>query len=307
MVGGKSFGDRAFNILNITGMLVIVFITIYPFWYAVISSLNSGIDLSRGPVYLWPREFTWASWRAVLSDPGLLRATWITASRTVIVTVISILYTAMFAYAFSRPYLKAKKWVTILGFTSMYFSGGLIPTFLLINWLGLYDNYMVYIFPSLFAGFWNVIIFNANFKALPDALFESAKIDGAGEFSLFFKIVLPLSKPVLAALSVFTAVGLWNDYGTTLYFTQSSDLQTLQYLVLKLIQTSTAVEQLSSTAALNNPAVSELLSLAQGQGLVTSRTIELASMVIVSIPMIVMYPFAQRYFIKGVLLGSVKG
>jgi len=288
-------------------MLILVFLTIYPFWYAVISSLNSGIDLSRGPVFFWPREFTFASWHAVLSDPGLLRATWITASRTAIVTVISILYTAMFAYAFSRPYLMARKWVMILGFTSMYFSGGLIPSFLLINWLGLYDHYLVYIIPSLFAGFWNVIIFNANYKALPDALFESAKIDGAGEFSIFFRIVLPLSKPVLAALSVFTAVGVWNDYGTTLYFTQSSELQTLQYLVLKLIQTSTAVEQLSSTAALSNPAVSELLSLAQGQGLVTSRTIELASMVIVSIPMIVMYPFAQRYFIKGVLLGSVKG
>lgn len=194
-----------------------------------------------------------------------------------------------------------------LGFTSMYFSGGLIPSFLLINWLHLYDNYWVYIIPSLFGGFWNVIILNANYKAIPDALFESAKLDGASEFSIFLRLVLPLSKPVLAALSIFTAVGIWNDYGTTLYFTQSNDLQTLQYLILKLLQTSSAVEQLSSSASLSNPAVSELLSLAQGQGEITSRTIELASMVIASIPMIVMYPFAQRFFISGVLLGSVKG
>ena len=104
----------------------------------------------------------------------------------------------------------------------MYISGGLIPSFMLINWLGLYDSYWVYIIPSLFGGFWNVIILNANYKAIPDSLFESAKMDGASEFRIFFQIVLPLSKPVLAALSVFTAVGVWNDYGTTLYFTQSS-------------------------------------------------------------------------------------
>jgi putative aldouronate transport system permease protein len=307
MVGGKSPGERVFHISNVAIMVAIMFLTAYPFWYAVISSLNGGMDLHRGPVFLWPRVFTWASWNAVLADPGLLQATWITVSRTVIVTAVSILYTAMFAYAFSRPYIKGKKWYAAIGFTSMYFSGGLIPTFMLINWLGLYDNYWVYIVPSLFGGFWNVIILNANYKAIPDALFESAKMDGASEFTIFFRIVLPLSKPVLAALSVFTAVGIWNDYGTTLYFTQSADLQTLQYLILKLLQTSSAAEQLSSTAALSNPAVAELLSRAQGEGLVTSQTIELAAMVIASIPMIVMYPFAQRFFIKGVLLGSVKG
>lgn len=184
---------------------------------------------------------------------------------------------------------------------------GLIPSFMLINWLGLYDSYWVYIIPSLFGGFWNVIIHNANYKAINDALFESAKMDGASEYTLFFRIVLPLSKPVLAALSVFTAVGVWNDYGTTLYFTKSAHLQTMQYLILKLVQTSSAAEQMSSTAALSNVAVAELLSKAKGEGLVTTKTIESASMVIASIPMIIMYPFAQRFFTKGVLLGSVKG
>ncbi|MNZ90113.1 L-arabinose transport system permease protein AraQ [compost metagenome] len=237
----------------------------------------------------------------------MLKAAWITASRTIIVTAVSILYTAMFAYAFSRPYLKGKRWYIIIGFTSMYFSGGLIPSFMLINWLGLYDHYLVYIIPGLFGGFWNVIIFNANFKGIPESLFESAKMDGASEFTLFRKIVLPLSKPVLAALSVFTAVGVWNDYGTTLYFTQSTDLQTLQYLILKLVQSNAAVEQMATSALISDPAVAALLTKAQGEGLVTARTLELAAMVIASIPMIIMYPFAQRFFIKGVLLGSVKG
>ena len=164
------------------------------------------------------------------------------------------------------------------------------------------------IIPSLFGGFWNVIILNANFKAIPDSLFESAKMDGASEFRIFFQIVLPLSKPVLAALSVFTAVGVWNDYGTTLYFTQSSHLQTVQYMILKLLQTSSAAEQMANVAALtSNPQVAELLNKAKGAGIVTAQTIELAAMVIASIPMIILYPFAQRYFTKGVMLGSVKG
>jgi putative aldouronate transport system permease protein len=306
MVGGRSWGDRIFTVSNLIIMLVVMLLTVYPFWFSFVNSLNTGDDLVRGLIFIWPREFTWASWETVFSDPGMLKAAGISGSRTVIVTVVSILYTAMFSYAFSRPYLKGKWFYTAVGFSSMYFGGGLIPSFMLMNWLGLYDSYLVYIIPALFGGFWNVIIFNANFKAIPDSLFESAKMDGANEFTIFFRIVLPLSKPVLAALSVFTAVAVWNDYGATLYFTQSAHLQTLQYLILKLVQSSDAVEQMANTVNANNPAIAELYSKVQGQGIVTARTLQLASMVIASLPMIIMYPFAQRFFIKGVLLGSVK-
>ncbi|MFC5467954.1 carbohydrate ABC transporter permease [Cohnella suwonensis] len=306
MVGGRSWEDRIFSASNVIIMLIVMLLTLYPFWFSVVNSLNTGDDLMRGPIFAWPREFTWASWRTVLSDPGILQGAWISGSRTVLATVVSILYTAMFSYAFSRPYLKGKMWYAAIGFTSMYFYGGLIPSFMLMNWLGLYDSYWVYIIPGLFLGFYNVIIFNANFKAIPEALFESAKMDGANEYTIFFRIVIPLSKPVLAALSVFTAVNVWNDYGATLYFTQSADLQTLQYLILKLVQSTDAVEQMANTVNANNPAVAALYSKAQGQGIVTARTLQLAAMVIASIPMIIIYPFAQKFFIKGVLLGSVK-
>lgn len=307
MVGGTNLGERLFNILTVVLMILLMIITVYPFWFSIISSLNSGEDLLRGPVFLWPREFVLDSWKAVLSDSGILHAAWITASRTIIVTTVSILYTSMFAYAFSRTYLKRKGFYAAIGFISMYFSGGLIPSYMLMNWLGLYDTYWVYIFPSLFGGFWNVIIFNANYKGIPDALFESAKIDGASEYRIFFQIVLPLSKPVIAALSVFTAVGIWNDYGATLYFTQSNDLQTLQYVILRLIQSNRAVENMMSSSSGVNLAVQGLLNNTSGVGSVTARTIELAAMVIASVPMIILYPFAQKFFVKGVLLGSVKG
>jgi len=303
----KSLGDKVFNITNVLIMLILMFLTLYPFWFSIVNSLNDGTDLIRGYCFFWPRQFTLASWRTVLADPSIMNAAWITASRTLIVTVVSIFNTAMFSYAFSRPYLKHKKFYSVLGFVSMYFSGGLIPVFMLFKWLGLYDNYLVYIIPSLFAGFFNVIIFNANFKAIPDSLFESAKTDGANEFTIFFRIVLPLSKPVLAALSVFVAVGIWNDYGTTLFFTQSNFLDTLQYFTLKLVLSSQAADHLKNVALQTSPELASLLSKSAGSGPVTSRTIELASMVLASLPMIIIYPFAQKFFVKGVMIGSIKG
>jgi putative aldouronate transport system permease protein len=307
MVGGKGLGERVFLVSTAFIMIIIMIVTVYPFWFSLISSLNSGDDLLRGPLLFSPRVFTFASWKMVLTDDGMLMAAWITASRTVIVTIVSTVYTAMFAYAFSRSYLRAKSLYVIIGFTSMYLSGGLIPSFMLMDWLGIYDTYWVYIIPSLFGGFWNVIIFNANFKALPESLFESAKMDGASEFRIFFQIVMPLSKPVLAALSVFTAVGIWNDYSTTLYFTKSANLETLQYVILRLIQSNRAAENLMSMNGNVSFGVSDLLTKTEGKGISTAHTIELAAMIISSLPMIMMYPFAQRFFVKGVMLGSVKG
>jgi putative aldouronate transport system permease protein len=288
-------------------MILIVMITLYPIWFSIINSLNDGVELLKGYSFILPRKFTFASWQTVFGDAEIIQAVFITSSRTVIVTTLSLLNTAMFAYAFSRPYLNNKKFYTALGFISMYFSGGLIPTFLLFNWLKIYNTYWVYIIPSLFSGFYNVIIFNANYKAIPDSLFEAAKMDGASEFKIFFTVVLPLSKPVLAALAVFVATGVWNDYGTTLFFTQSKDLQTLANYTLKMIKSSMAASQLRDQAVLMNSAVAGLLSAAGGSGPVNFKTIELASMVLSALPMIIIYPFAQKFFVKGVLVGSVKG
>ena len=189
----------------------------------------------------------------------------------------------------------------------MYFSGGIIASFMLMNWLKLYNTYWVYIIPSLFGGFYNVIIYNTNFKAIPDSLFESAKMDGASEFRIFFSIVLPLSKPVLAALGVFTACGIWNDYGTTLFFTQDNSLQTLGNYTLKLIKSSQAVEQLAATVMQSNQSVSALVNNSLGSGETTAKTVELSAMVLTTIPVIVAYPFVQKFFTKGILVGSVKG
>lgn len=301
----KRFMSKTADVLIIAVMLVMVVLTVYPFYYAVVNSLNDGSDLLKGFVLLWPRKFSLDSWKAALSDAAVISALLVTISRTVIVTIGSMFITSMFAYAFSRPYLKGKKFYTALGFLNMYVSGGIIPFFLLISALGLYDTYWVYIIPSLFGGFYNVIIFTSNYKQIPVSLFESARVDGAGEFRIFRSIVLPLTKPVMTALGLFTVVGCWNDYTTTLYYTQKTSLQTLQYYILQLVKSRNAMEQLQSSIA-GDPAIAGLLKSIDGGGSVTAQSLELAAMVIASIPMIVLYPFAQKFFAQGMMVGSVK-
>lgn len=301
----KSRQQKHFQIILTIAMILIMLITVYPVWYSLINSLNSAKDISKnGYTLLWIRDFTWESWATVLGDAKILRALFITFSRTVIVTILQTLITAMFAYGFSRPNLTGRKFYSAIGFISMYLNGGVIAYFILYNALNLYNTYWVYIIPCLFGGFYNVIIYNANFKAIPDALFESAKMDGASEPFVFFKIVMPLSKPVISALGIFTAVAMWNDYTQTLYYTRSEELQTLSYYTLSLTKSTQSAADLASS--MSGTSASAVLT-AMSEAASNYKTIELACMVISAIPLIVMYPFAQKYFEKGVMVGSVKG
>lgn len=296
-----------FDIVNVGFMIFIIVMCVYPFYYAVINSFNDGMDTTNfGMVMLFPRVWTVESWKTVLNDSSILTALGITVSRTIIVTIAQIFTTSMFAYAFSRTYLRGKCFFTILGFVSMYISGGIVASFLLLSKIGLYNTYLVYILPSLFGGFYNVIIYSSNFKSIPAELLESAKLDGCSEFRIYWTIVLPLSKAVIAALSVFTIVGIWNDYTTSLFFTSKAELQTLQYYIVKLVRNEAALEQIAKDASSLSSEVFDLLYGGNARS-VTSRTLELSAMVIAAIPMIIVYPFAQKFFTQGVLVGSIKG
>lgn len=286
-------------------LFLVMLVTVYPMWYSLINSLDSAKDIAQnGYTPLFIRDFTFDSWATVLNDPEIIRAFLTTLGRTVAVTVLQTLITAMFAYGFSRPNLRARRIYSTLGFLSMYLNGGVIAYFILFNTMGLYDNFLVYIIPCLFGGFYNVIIYNANFKSIPESLFESAKMDGASEVRIFFQIVMPLSRPVITALGIFTAVGMWNDYTQTLYYTRSSELQTLSYYTLSLSKSAQSAANLASTMT-GTSASSVITAMADASS--NYKTIELACMVISAIPLIVMYPFAQKYFEKGVMVGSVKG
>jgi len=300
----KSKREKRFNIILTVVMTLIMIITLYPVWFSLINSLNSADSIAKnGFAMLVPGEFTFESWTSVLKNKDIFRAFWITLSRTVIVTVVQTILTAMFAYGFSKPNLTGKKFYMVIGFISMYLSGGVIASFILFNALHIYNSYWVYILPSLFGGFYNVLIFNTNFKSIPDSLFESAKIDGAGEYTVFFKIVLPLSKPVISALGIFTAVGTWNNYTQTLYYTRSPELQTLSYYMLSITKSSESAAKLGETMSASASSILTTMS----NSAANYKTIELACMVLSALPLIIMYPFAQKFFEKGVMVGSVKG
>lgn len=306
MVQGKKGKDRIFGIANTVLMVSLIIVSVYPLYYALINSFNDGQDITNhGMVLLWPRIFTTESWKTVLGDYSVLRAVLITFSRTVIVMVLSTVITTMFAYAFSKEYLRGKKFYAVLGFLSMYISGGIIASFLVISLFGMYNTYWVYIIPSLFGGFYNVIIYTTNFRAIPEELYESARLDGASEFRIYSRLVMPLSKPVIAALAVFTVVGVWNDYQTTLFYTEGAALKTLQYYIVQLVHDANALEALKTSSAAGNVEIYQLLQDAAGP--TSSKTIELAAILLASIPMIVMYPFAQKFFTQGMMVGSIKG
>lgn len=279
-------------------LTLLAFMTFYPFWNALVISFNSGIDTSMGGVTFWPRDWTLENYGIVFKDERLVTAFLVSISRTVVGTIASIFITALFAYGLSKKELMGRKFYMILCIITMYFSGGLIPSFLLIRELHLMNTFWVFIIPTL-VSVWNMIIFRTFFQGLPAGLEESAKIDGSGNWGIFFRIVVPLSGPVIATLSLFTAVFHWNDwFGPSIYITNE-----------KLLPIQTMLKQILNSNIVSDQ-MSQLDSAAQGQlakmRTVTSKSLSMATMMVATIPIIMVYPFVQKYFVKGVLVGSLK-
>lgn len=286
-----------FDIINAIILTAMMIIMIYPFWNSLVGSLNEGSDLMRGGVYFWPREFTLMNYKAVFLDSTIVDAFLVTILKCVVGTVTSLLFTAICAYAITRPNLKYKKIYIPFIMVTMFFSGGLIPYFLLINSLGLYDSFWVYIIPNLL-GVYNMIIIQSFLRDIPASLNESAKIDGASEYRILFQIILPLSKPVLATIALFTIVGHWNSYFDSMMYTNSPELQTIQLFLKKIITDPAISSSFGSQSAAMLPGAAKQI---------TSQSIKLAAMVVTAAPVICVYPWLQKYFVKGITIGAVKG
>ena len=289
--------STAFDWINYTVMVLLAFIMIYPLWYCVAGSLNEGMDYLRGGVFLWPRKWTLANYKAVFLDSAILNAFWVTIWKCLVGTVTSVLCTAMVAYAITRPKLRLKKLYIPFIMLTMFFSGGLIPYFILIVDLGLYDSFWVYIIPTMFSAY-NMIIIQSFMRELPSELIESAKLDGASEYRIFFQMILPLSKPVLATIALFTVVTHWNSYFDSMMYTSSQELQTIQLFLKKIITDPSVSRGLGSAATIAIPDQAATL---------TPQVVKLATMVVTALPVVCIYPFLQRYFVKGVTVGAVKG
>lgn len=290
----RSKGTIIFDTCNTILMLFICFICIYPIWYVIVNSFNDATDALQGGIYWWPRVFSLENYKAVFADSSVVQSFKVTIAKTLLGTVCNVLFTAIVAYPLSKANLIGRKYYMAFGTVTMFFSGGLIPTFLLFKQMNLLNNFLVYIIPAAF-NFFNLLIFINFFREIPVALEESARIDGANDWTIFRKIILPLSKPVLATIALFSGVGQWNDYfGGLMYMTNRTDLEPIQTYLYRI------VAQVQSSQMAGNISVQIQTSDT------TSTAIKLAAMVITTLPICCVYPFLQKYFVKGMMVGAVK-
>lgn len=289
----KKHKIEIFDIVLVLIMIFIVTITLYPFLNVLAISLNDATDTVKGGIHIWPREFTLQNYKEVFSGSSKLPKAFINSIlRTVIGTVSGVFATTMVAYTLSRREFIFNKLVTILFIVTMYVGGGLIPEYLVIRKLGLVNNFAVYILPGLISAF-NVIVVRAFMDGLPEALYESASIDGANDWTVFSKIVFPLCMPVIATVALFIAVGQWNSWFDTYIYARTNDsLTTLQYELMKIMDNAAA------TVDIHNPN----LNIARSN----PESIKMAITMVATVPILLVYPFVQKYFVSGMTLGAVK-
>ena len=298
----RGVGDIIFDLIIMITLAFLVVVTVYPFWNTIAVSLNDGLDSVKGGIKLLPRKFTWQNYKVLFVDDRLIKAFTISVSRTVLQTILSVFCTSMLAYALSRKEFVLRKPLTAILVISMYVNAGLIPGYMLIKKLHMLNSYAVYIIPCLVDVF-NFILIRTYINGLPDSFVESARIDGADEFKIFLRIIMPLIVPSIAMVSLFVAVGAWNSwFDTYLYCSGKVNLHSLQYKLMEFLQSS---QNQSSSAA-----DAGAMALAAGSGastsMVTPVSIRASITMIATIPILVVYPFVQKYFVVGMTIGGVK-
>ena len=294
MVQQKGKGELIFRCINGLIMLLVVAVTLYPLLYVLAVSLSSAQYVQAGMVTIFPKGLNLEAYREVMSDTYFWSSYKNTIVYTVTGTALSLFLTTMLAYCLSRPNLFGRKQISFLILFTMFFSGGLVPNFLLVKNLHIYNTMWAIILPASISTY-NMIITRTYMQGLPEELFESIKLDGGNDWQIFTRLVLPLSKPVVATIALFYAVGMWNGYFNPMIYLKDADKYPLQIILKDLILSQNASD-LSAGAA-----------EALGQSMMTSEMIISASIMIAMIPILCVYPFIQKYFVKGVMLGAVKG
>lgn len=296
-----TFGDKLLQTFIYIALLALGFVTLYPFWNSLVISLNSGADTALGGVTFWPRQPTWENYAIVLRDSRIGQAFLISVLRTLAGTVLAVLCTAIFAFGLSKRELIGRKWYMIMCVVTMYFSGGLIPTFLLLRSMGMMDTFAVMVIPGIISVY-HMIIFRTFFQGLPAGLEESARIDGCSHFGVLLRIVFPVSGPILATLGLFTAIWHWNDWFTASIYINNIDLIPIQTLLKQITNSNIMSEQMMQSIG-GNAAAQDRLALMRS---VTSKSLTMATTMVATLPIVFVYPFLQKYFVKGVLIGSLK-
>lgn len=290
-------GNRLFDLGVYILLGLVVFLCLYPFWNVFIISINDAADTVKGGLYLLPRKPTLESYRIVFENKEIWHATAVSVARTVIGTVFSLFFTTLLAYAMSKKDLVGGKVISMFFVFTMYFGGGLIPYYMALKSYRLIDTFWVYIIPGAI-GVYNMILIRIYMESLPAELEESAFLDGAGECRTFFQIILPLVKPVLATVGLFTAVGQWGSWFDTNLYTYKSSLKTLQFMLVQILNNYDLGGAKSST---------QMLAQLTKMEAVSSDSVRMATAMVATLPILIVYPFVQKYFVKGMMIGAVKG
>lgn len=295
-----SAGDRVISVVTYVIYSIFAFVCLYPFYYIAINSISNNDLSQRGKVILYPLEVHFTNYTQVFQLNGLLNAAKVSVARTVIGTLVTVFVAAFLGYMFTRESLWQRKlWYRIVVAT-MYFNAGIIPWYITMSNIGLKNNFWVYIFPVAVQPFY-IILCKTYVEGIPKELQEAAEIDGAGTMTVFFRIILPVIKPILATIAIFAAVAQWNSFQDTLLLVTDDKLNTLQFTLYRYIQSASSLKSLISSSG-NSAAIAQTLATAQNQ-----TSVRMTVTMVVVIPIILVYPFFQRYFTKGIMIGAVKG
>jgi len=289
--------------VNYTVLVLLAVVTLYPFWYCLVLSFNNGMDTLKGGIYFLPRMFTLENYTKAFTHPLIISSFMISISRTVLSIILSCFFTSLMAYALTKRDMPGRSALIFYFYFTTLFSGGLIPTFIMYRQLGLLNNYWIYVIPGIYS-FFNAIILRTFFYSIPESLNESARIDGCSELGIYFRIMLPLSIPAMATIALFVGVGNWNDWFTGAYFvSRRRDLYPAATLLNDLLSQAVFENSMSSTGQKNQ--INEMLQTSRSQT-TTPESLKMAFLIILTLPIVCVYPFLQKYFVKGVMLGSIK-
>ncbi|HHX60264.1 MAG TPA: carbohydrate ABC transporter permease [Epulopiscium sp.] len=294
----SSISDLLLDIVNYFIFSVFAFVCVYPFYYIFINTISNNKISEKGGVVWFPKGIHIQNYIDVFKIPGLGQAALVSVSRTVIGTVLTVFIAAFLGYMFTRETMHNRKFWYRFVIVTMYFNAGIIPWYLTMMNLGLTNNFLGYILPSLVSPFY-IILTKTYIESTPKEIQEAAECDGAGILTIFTKIMLPVCKPILATISIFTAVGHWNSFQDTLLLMTQEKYYTLQFILYRYLQSSQSL-----SAIVNATAGSGSAMLANSQ---TQTSIRMTVTIIVALPIIMIYPFFQRFLVKGIMIGAVKG
>lgn len=289
----RTKGELVFKIFNFALMVLICLLTLYPFINTIAYSFNEGLDANRGGIYFWPRVFSLKSYERIFSDSTIVNSFLITLIRTFIGVVVTTISTGIFAYALSKKELIGRNIYLMICVVALIFNAGLIPTYMLYKDLNLLDNFAVYILPSVI-NLWYMILMKTFFEQFPAELEEAAEIDGATKMGVFFKIVIPLSMPIIATICIFTGVDQWNSWFDGFLYVSNPRLQPIQTYLYRVI---------AQSQGSNNVNTQQMLA----QSTYSIKTIQAATVVVATLPIVFIYSMFQKYFTKGVMIGAIKG